>query len=186
MAHLGNYSAQDAVADGVDSLEHIWSVFNYIIPAEEAARPDHRAQLDLHNPLAQTLIATLAERHVYVDPTLVVFRNMILLNDLEEIHDHPDLAYVPRRMRRLLAHPIGRPAICRPRRATCGAGSSEVPGADGSVASGGRAVAGRHRHAGAVRAAGVLAASGTGAARGSPDCRRPPRWPPPRSTMPAR
>ena len=50
LAHLGNYSAQDAVADGVDSLEHIWSVFNYIIPAEVASRPNHRAELDLQNP----------------------------------------------------------------------------------------------------------------------------------------
>jgi len=98
MAHLGAYSAQDAVSDGVDSLEHIWSVFNYIIPAEAAKQPDHRANLDLDNPRAQELIAALAERQVNVDPTLVVFRNMILLNDLEEIHDHPDLARVPRRM----------------------------------------------------------------------------------------
>ncbi|MBL8295442.1 MAG: amidohydrolase family protein, partial [Bryobacterales bacterium] len=30
--HLGRYSAQDAVADGIDSLEHIWSVFNFILP----------------------------------------------------------------------------------------------------------------------------------------------------------
>ena len=47
MAHLGNYSAQDAVLDGIDSLEHIWSVFNYIIPPDVAAQPDHRANLDL-------------------------------------------------------------------------------------------------------------------------------------------
>ena len=53
MAHLGAYSAQDAVLDGVDCLEHIWSVFNYIIPAEAARQPDHRANLDLHNPQAQ-------------------------------------------------------------------------------------------------------------------------------------
>jgi len=98
MAHLGAYSAQDAVADGVDSLEHIWSVFNYIIPAEAAKQPDYRANLNLDNPRAQELIAALAERQVNVDPTLVVFRNMILLNDLEEIHNHPDLARVPRRM----------------------------------------------------------------------------------------
>jgi imidazolonepropionase-like amidohydrolase len=97
-AHLGNYSAQDAVLDGIDSLEHIWSVFNFIIPADAAARPDHRANLDLQNPLAKKLIAALAERRVQVDPTLVVFRNMILLNDREEIHSHPDLAHVPRRM----------------------------------------------------------------------------------------
>ena len=31
-AHLGAYSAQDAVLDGIDCLEHIESVFNYIIP----------------------------------------------------------------------------------------------------------------------------------------------------------
>jgi imidazolonepropionase-like amidohydrolase len=98
LAHLGAYSAQDAVHDGVDSLEHIWSVFNYVIPAEAAKQPDHRANLDLHNPKAQNLIAALAKHQVNVDPTLVVFRNMIYLNDLEEIHNHPDLDRVPRRM----------------------------------------------------------------------------------------
>ena len=97
-AHLGVYSAQDAVADGIDSLEHIWSVFNYIIPAEVAKQPGHRSNLDLHNPKAQSLIALLGERRVNVDPTLVVFRNMILLNDLEEVYKHPDVAHVPRRM----------------------------------------------------------------------------------------
>ncbi|MHB8952113.1 MAG: amidohydrolase family protein [Pirellulaceae bacterium] len=98
LAHLGNYSAQDAVLDGVDSLEHIWSVFNYIIPSDVTAEADHRANLDLQNPLAQALIAVIAERQVQVDPTLVVFRNMIYLNDLEEIHRHPDLQHVPQRM----------------------------------------------------------------------------------------
>ncbi len=98
MAHLGNYSAQDAVADGIDSLEHIWSVFNYIIPPDVAAQPNHRANLDLQNPLARDFIALLAEKQVYVDPTLVVFRNMIYLNDLEEIHTHPDLRHVPQSM----------------------------------------------------------------------------------------
>jgi hypothetical protein len=97
-AHLGNYSAQDAVLDGIDSLEHIWSVFNYIIPPDAAVQPDHRANLDLQNPLAKSLIAALAKHRVQVDPTLVVFRNMILLNDLEEVHNHPDLAHVPQRM----------------------------------------------------------------------------------------
>jgi hypothetical protein len=98
IAHLGSYSAQDAVLDDVDSLEHIWSIFNFIIPPEEASKPDHRAHLDLHNPLAQKLTVALAERQVNVDPTLVVFRNMIYLNDLEEIHHHPDVTRVPRRM----------------------------------------------------------------------------------------
>ena len=55
-------------------------------------------------------MAALAERDVAVDPTLVVFRNMIYLNDLEEVHDHPDLAHVPKRMRRYWdAYRAGRP-----------------------------------------------------------------------------
>ena len=98
-AHLGPYRAQDAVADGIDSLEHIWSVFNYIIPPEAAAQPDHRATLDLTNPLAEQLIADIAKRKVLVAPTLCVFRNMLLLPDLEEILHHPDNELVPRRLR---------------------------------------------------------------------------------------
>ena len=99
-AHLGRYTAQDAAVDGIDCLEHIWSVFNYSIPAEVAKQPDHRAQLDLDNSKCRELVALLANRQVAVDPTLVVFRNMIYLNDLEEVHKHPDVARVPKRMLR--------------------------------------------------------------------------------------
>ena len=38
-AHLGHYSAQDAVADGIDGLEHITSVFDYVIPSEVRSQP---------------------------------------------------------------------------------------------------------------------------------------------------
>jgi hypothetical protein len=98
-AHLGNYSAQDAVADGIDGLEHIWSVFNYVIPPEVARQPGHRGNLDLDNPLCQELVAELARRKVYVDPTLTVFRNMILLPDVPEVSGHGDNALAPRRLR---------------------------------------------------------------------------------------
>ncbi|MBS0267319.1 MAG: amidohydrolase family protein, partial [Planctomycetes bacterium] len=98
-AHLGRYSAQDALADGIDGLEHIWSVFNYIIPAEAAQVPGHRGRLDLGNPLCESLVAELARRKIFVDPTLAVFRNMILLPDVPEIRDHSDNALVPRRLR---------------------------------------------------------------------------------------
>jgi hypothetical protein len=98
-AHLGHYSAQDAVADGIDGLEHIWSVFNYVIPAEVANQPEHRGLLDLNNPLCEMLVAELARRKIFVDPTLAVFRNMILLPDVPEVRDHPDNALVPRRLR---------------------------------------------------------------------------------------
>ena len=98
--HLGRYSAQDAVLDGIDCLEHIWSVFNYCIPEAVKEQPNHRANLDLGNPQCQALVTALAESRVAVDPTLVVFRNMIYLNDLKEVHQHPDLAHVPKRMLR--------------------------------------------------------------------------------------
>jgi imidazolonepropionase-like amidohydrolase len=98
-AHLGAYSAQDAVADGIDGLEHIWSVFNYVIPAEVAKEPGHRGRLDLDNPICESLLAELAKRKVYVDPTLAVFRNMILLPDVTEVKDHPDNALAPKRLR---------------------------------------------------------------------------------------
>ncbi|HOW70438.1 MAG TPA: hypothetical protein PKY77_07540 [Phycisphaerae bacterium] len=75
-AHLGAYSAPDAVPDGIDGLEHIWSLFNDVIPAEVVGQPGHRANLDLHNPTAQDLNAALAGRKANVTPTLVVFRNI--------------------------------------------------------------------------------------------------------------
>ncbi len=98
-AHLGRYSAQHAVADGIDGLEHIWSVFNYVIPAEVAGQPGHRGKLDLDNPICKELITELARRKVMVDPTLAVFRNMILLSDVPEVSGHPDNALAPRRLR---------------------------------------------------------------------------------------
>ena len=98
--HLGRYTAQESAADGIDCLEHIWSVFNYSISSAAAKVPNPRANLDLQNPQCQALIAQLAKQKVAVDPTLVVFRNMIYLNDLEEVHQHADLKHVPKRMLR--------------------------------------------------------------------------------------
>jgi hypothetical protein len=98
-AHLGAYSAQDAVADGIDCLEHIWSVFNYVIPPEVASQPGHRGRLDLSNPKCEALVAELARRKVMVDPTLAVFRNMILLPDVPEVRDLPENDLVPQRLR---------------------------------------------------------------------------------------
>lgn len=97
-AHLGAYSAQDAVADGVDGLEHIWSVFNYVIPPDVTG-PGSRGRLDLANPLCEALVAELARRGTFVDPTLVVFRNMILLPDVPEVKEHADNQLAPRRLR---------------------------------------------------------------------------------------
>jgi len=92
--HLGFYSAQDAVADGIDCLEHIWSVLDYVIP-----RGETRTTCKFDNPRAQELIADIKKRGVAVDPTLVVFRNMVLLGDQQEFLEHPDNARVPERMK---------------------------------------------------------------------------------------
>lgn len=97
--HLSAYPAQEAVADGIDCLEHIWSVFDFSIPPEIRRQPGHRATLDLSNPRCRALVDLLASKKVPVDPTLTVFRNMLLLSDLEEVHRHPDLERMPERLR---------------------------------------------------------------------------------------
>jgi hypothetical protein len=95
-AHLGAYPAQQAVADGVDGLEHIWSVFNYSIPRDAPAK---RGAVNLDNPVCNGLVAQLVARKTFVDPTLIVFRNMILLSDVAEVSRHPDNALAPAKLR---------------------------------------------------------------------------------------
>src|SRR5262249_49319587 len=97
--HLGRYPAQEAVEDGIDCLEHITSVFDFAILPEVRGTPGHRAALDLSNPRAAALIAALAKKKVMVDPTLTVFKNMLLLSDLNEVNRHPDNAHMPARLR---------------------------------------------------------------------------------------
>jgi len=97
--HLSRYPAQEAVEDGIDCLEHITSVFDFIIPADVRGQLGHRAALDLGNSRAKSLIATLAKRKVLVDPTLTVFKNMLLLSDLEEVNRHADNRHMPERLR---------------------------------------------------------------------------------------
>jgi hypothetical protein len=96
--HLSAYAAQDAVADGIDCLEHIWSVFDFSIPPNIKKQQDHRSTLDLDNPQCRALVAMLARQKVLVDPTLTVFRNMLLLSDLEEVHRHADVERMPKRL----------------------------------------------------------------------------------------
>src|SRR5262249_50154314 len=72
--------------------------FNFIIPPDEARRPGHRSTLELDNPRARGLIAELSRRRTFVDPTLSVFRNTILLNDRPEYFGHADNRCVPARL----------------------------------------------------------------------------------------
>jgi imidazolonepropionase-like amidohydrolase len=106
------------VADGIDCLEHIWSVFNYSFPPEwpgaatdeekrtlgagEVRRRvlERRAHLDLGNATARALIESIRDHKVVVDPTLIVHRNMILLNDLPDVRADRNNEIVPRRLSR--------------------------------------------------------------------------------------
>ena len=99
-AHLGAYTAQAAAADGIDCFEHIESVFNFCFPPGVRGTMTNRANLDLRNPKCQALIKLLAKNKVAIDPTMVVFRNMLYLNDQKEYYDHPDVALCPERMRK--------------------------------------------------------------------------------------
>ena len=98
-AHLGKYSAQAAVADGIDGLEHIWCVFNYVIPPQVAAKPGHRGTLDLNNPFATRWSSSCCARRRTSIRRLAVFRNMILLSDVPEVKESSDNDLVPRRLR---------------------------------------------------------------------------------------
>lgn len=120
-AHLAwGYTAQEAAADGINSLEHIGSVYEFILPpgtprwpppAERAKlAPDRlaalerevlaaKATVDVDGPEARDLIDSLVRHHVAVNPTLVVYRNWMLLRDLESVQTHPDLARMPARLR---------------------------------------------------------------------------------------
>lgn len=111
-AHLIKYRALDAIADGIDSLEHIDSVFNFLTPPEVPDWPlrderthmaamaveslrrrvlEEQVKTDFAHPRATELIGALARHRVAVNPTLVVYRNWMLLNDTPEVREHPDL-----------------------------------------------------------------------------------------------
>ena len=97
--HLSAYRAQDAVEDGIDGIEHITSVFDFVFSPEAARQPDPRSTIDLSHPQVKGLIALLAKRKILVDPTLTVFKNMLLLSDTEAVQKHADNAPMPERLR---------------------------------------------------------------------------------------
>jgi len=120
-AHLAwGYTAQEAVADGINSLEHIGSLYEFILPAGTPRWPppaeraaftpgelaalerrvlEAKAAVDLDSPVVRDLVAALVARRVAVNPTLVVYRNWMLLRDLESVQQHPDLPPLPARLR---------------------------------------------------------------------------------------
>lgn len=130
-AHLRKYHPLEAIEDGIDSVEHIESVFNFLTPPEvpEWLLRDERMHMsmmavaslrqkileeevktDFSHPRATGLIAAFARNHVMVNPTLVVYRNWMVLSDIPEVQEHPDLQRTPRRLLdywRTLTHNTG-------------------------------------------------------------------------------
>jgi len=130
-AHLRKYRPLDAIADGINSVEHIESVFNFLTPPEvpEWLLRDERMHMsamavagfrqkileeevktDFSHPRATELIAAFARNHVMVNPTLVVYRNWMVLSDIPEVQEHPDLQRTPHQLLdywRTLTHNTG-------------------------------------------------------------------------------
>ena len=120
-AHLAwNYRAQDAVEDGIDSIEHIGSIMEFILPPETPRWPppperagipapvlaaterkimEIKARLDFTSPRTTDLVAAMVRHHTMLSPTLVVYRNWMLLRDQPVVLQHPDLAQIPARLR---------------------------------------------------------------------------------------
>jgi hypothetical protein len=55
--------------------------------------------MDLGQPRTTELVQALVRHKVMVDPTLVVFRNWMVLRDLPEVQQHPDLGRIPAHLR---------------------------------------------------------------------------------------
>jgi len=58
-----------------------------------------KAAVDLDSPAVRNLIDSIVRQRVMIDPTLVVYRNWMLLRDLELVQQHPDLKQLPARLR---------------------------------------------------------------------------------------
>jgi hypothetical protein len=92
--HLEAYHPRDAVADGIDSLEHIYTVADFI-----RDDPKDRHSVDIHSDLARRFIDEIAAKGTAVDPTLMVFWGTLFFADQADVVEHPDNALVPRQLR---------------------------------------------------------------------------------------
>lgn len=91
--HLLDYHVADAVRDGLDCIEHIYTVSNFLL-----SDADDRHSIDLDSDEAKRLVDLIAERGTRVDPTLIVFWGTLLFMDQPEVIDHADHAAMPRRL----------------------------------------------------------------------------------------
>lgn len=94
LGHLSSYPVGQAVADGIDSVEHIESVSDFL-----RADPTDKYSLDLTTDKARRLVAQIGISGAFVDPTLSVFWGMLFFPDVPEIVNHPDNLKMPRKLR---------------------------------------------------------------------------------------
>ena len=94
--HLQSFSAQEAIAAGIDSIEHIQSVSDFLPKDERDGR-----LFDLAAPATHALIEDMASAGTFVSPTLMIFRGYLLFFDQEEVLAHPDNAGIPPALDRL-------------------------------------------------------------------------------------
>ena len=92
--HLLDYHTADAVRDGLDCIEHIYTVSNFLLDD-----PDDRHSINLDSDEARRLIDVIAEHGTRVDPTLMVFWGTLLFMDLPEVYGHPDHDPMPTRLK---------------------------------------------------------------------------------------
>ena len=92
--HLLDYHTADAVRDGLDCIEHIYTVSNFLLDD-----PDDRHSINLDSDEARRLIEVIAEHGTHVDPTLMVFWGTLLFIDVPEVYGHPDHDAMPARLR---------------------------------------------------------------------------------------
>lgn len=92
--HLLDYHTADAVRDGLDCIEHIYTVSNFLLDD-----PDDRHSINLDSDEARRLIDVIAEHGARVDPTLMVFWGTLLFMDLPEVYGHPDHDPMPARLK---------------------------------------------------------------------------------------
>ncbi len=92
--HLLDYHTADAVRDGIDCIEHIYTVSNFLLDD-----PNDRHSINLDSDEARRLIDIIAEHGARVDPTLMVFWGTLLFMDLPEVYGHPDHDAMPARLK---------------------------------------------------------------------------------------
>jgi len=91
--HLSSYPVGDAIEDGIDCLEHIESISDFL-----RTDPKNRHSLDLTTDAANRVVEKIVRHGVYVDPTLMVFWGTLFFVDDPRVINHPDNEPMPRRL----------------------------------------------------------------------------------------